>query len=79
MVFAANFSPFFAFLGMSEWVILGGIMILLFGGSKLPKLARSLGESFVEFKKGIKGEDDEAQLPPSKDDKGKLPGDGGNS
>ena len=32
---------------------------MLFGGTRLPQLARSLGQSVVEFKKGIKGDDDE--------------------
>ena len=74
MVFASAFQPFFAFLGGTEMMVLGGIIILLFGGSKLPKLARSLGESFVEFKKGVKGEDSD-KLPGS-EEKRQLPKDG---
>lgn len=49
----AFFSP-----GPMELAIIGGIALLLFG-SKLPKVARSLGSSIVEFKKGIKGVTDE--------------------
>lgn len=34
-------------------LIVLGVLILLFGGSQLPKLARSLGSASHEFKKGI--------------------------
>jgi sec-independent protein translocase protein TatA len=37
-------------LGPTELLILFAIIMLLFGASKLPKLARSLGESSREFK-----------------------------
>ena len=42
----------------SEWLIIGVIVLLLFGGSQLPKLARSLGEAQKEFKKGNEHDDD---------------------
>ena len=44
----------FGFAGGIEWVVIGGIAVLLFGGKKLPGLARSLGQSVTEFKQGIK-------------------------
>jgi sec-independent protein translocase protein TatA len=34
-------------------VIVVGVVVLLFGGSKLPKLARGLGSASHEFKKGL--------------------------
>ena len=37
-----------------EWFIVLGVIVLLFGAKKLPELARSLGRSTSEFKKGIK-------------------------
>ena len=49
---------FFA-IGTWEWAIIAGIAVLLFGSTKLPKLARSLGQSVTEFKKGIKTDEDE--------------------
>ena len=45
MVFAEIFGP--------ELLIVVGIFVLLFGGSQIPKLARSLGQASKEFRKGI--------------------------
>ena len=39
-------------LGAPELLIILLIVLLVFGGAKLPKLARSLGEAQREFKKG---------------------------
>lgn len=39
-------------LGAPELLIILVIVLLVFGGAKLPKLARSLGEAQREFKKG---------------------------
>lgn len=50
--------PFFA-IGPTELIPIALVLLLLFGARKLPGLARSLGESFVEFKRGIKGKPDE--------------------
>lgn len=41
-------------LGAPELLIVLLVILLLFGGAKLPKLARSLGQAQSEFKKGIK-------------------------
>ena len=53
-----------------EWWIVGGIIVLLFGGSQLPKLARSVGQASTEFKKGVKEgatEESKADGEPSSD------------
>ncbi len=36
-----------------EWLIILVVVLLLFGARKLPELARSLGASAKEFRKGI--------------------------
>jgi len=42
-----------------EWLIVLLIVLLIFGAAKLPALARSLGASAKEFRKGIdEGKDD---------------------
>jgi sec-independent protein translocase protein TatA len=37
-----------------EWIVVLVVIILLFGAKKLPELARSVGKSTSEFKKGMK-------------------------
>ncbi len=45
-------------IGPTEMVIVGIIALLLFG-KRLPEVAKSLGKSFVEFKKGVQGIEDD--------------------
>ncbi len=40
-------------IGAPELIILLLVVLLLFGSTKLPKLARSIGEASKEFKKGV--------------------------
>ena len=40
-------------LGPTELLIILGIVLLLFGATRLPKLAKSLGQASSEFKKGL--------------------------
>ena len=46
----------FGFMGLSvqELAIVAVIFVFLFGSTKLPKLAKSIGKSANEFKKGLK-------------------------
>lgn len=39
--------------GGNEWIIIVIVALVLFGGSQIPKLARSLGQAQKEFKQGI--------------------------
>ena len=41
-------------LGAPELLIVLLVILVLFGGAKLPKLARSLGQAQNEFKQGLK-------------------------
>ena len=43
---------------VSELVIIGGIVLLLFGGKRLPGLGAAIGESIRNFRKGLEGSDD---------------------
>ena len=46
--------------GITEILILLGIALLLFGGSRIANIGKGLGEGIKNFKKGIKEGDDEA-------------------
>jgi sec-independent protein translocase protein TatA len=61
----------FAFLDSpTEIGIVVLVIVLLFGGSQLPKLARSIGQAQKEFKKGLaeggKDDEDTTDAPKSK-------------
>lgn len=43
--------------GMGELLLILLIILVLFGGSKIPQIARSLGEGIKEFKKAVKDDD----------------------
>jgi sec-independent protein translocase protein TatA len=45
-------------LGTSELLIFLVVAMLLFGSARLPSLMRNLGRSAVEFKKGMRDDDD---------------------
>jgi sec-independent protein translocase protein TatA len=44
--------------GMTEILIILAVVLLLFGGKKIPELMKGLGSGINEFKKAAKGEDD---------------------
>jgi sec-independent protein translocase protein TatA len=46
-------------LGGTELLVILAIILLLFGGAKLPSLAKGLGQSIREFKKASNGEEEE--------------------
>ena len=46
--------------GGAEWIVIAAIGLLLFG-KRLPEVGRSLGKGIVEFKKGLKGVEEEVE------------------
>lgn len=45
-------------IGTQELLIVLGILLLIFGGTRLPQLAKGLGASIREFKRGTAGLDE---------------------
>jgi sec-independent protein translocase protein TatA len=46
-------------LGTTELIVIAFIIVLLFGGKKLPQLGRSFGSAITNFKKGLNESDKE--------------------
>jgi sec-independent protein translocase protein TatA len=46
-----------------EWIIVLVVVLVIFGGSQLPKLARNLGKAQKEFKEGLAEGEREATKP----------------
>jgi len=62
-----SYVPLLAFaLGGQELLIIFAVLLLLFGATRLPKLARALGQSVTEFKGGI-ATGKESGSPPAED------------
>ena len=47
-------------LGTSEIIVIALVVLLLFGGKKIPELMRGLGKGVMSFKDGVNGIGDEA-------------------
>ncbi|MBI5807698.1 MAG: twin-arginine translocase TatA/TatE family subunit [Ignavibacteriales bacterium] len=45
-------------IGFGELLIIIFIIVLLFGGKKIPELAKGLGEGVRSFKRGLRGDDE---------------------
>jgi TatA/E family protein of Tat protein translocase len=56
-------------IGTQELVIFLIIVLVLFGGARIPSIARSLGKSITEFKKGVQGIEDESSTPDEQEPK----------
>jgi sec-independent protein translocase protein TatA len=49
-------------LGFPEIILILVIVILIFGTSRIPELGKGLGEGIRNFKKSVKGDDDNNQI-----------------
>ena len=58
-------------IGPTELIIIFIIILLIFGGKKLPELARGLGKGIKEFKKATKDVQDELNVDDIDDDNNK--------
>lgn len=61
---APHLVAFLGGIGTTELLIIGFIVLILFG-SRLPSVMRSLGQGVTEFKKGVQGIEDEKEERPS--------------
>jgi sec-independent protein translocase protein TatA len=55
-----NLMGLFNRVGPWEVVIIAVVLVFLFGAKKLPELARSIGKSARELRKGLNEDDDES-------------------
>jgi len=72
MNLASHSLAFLALPGGAEWIIIAIIGLLLFG-KRLPEVGKSLGRSIVEFKKGLKGIEEDIDRAVEQDQQEMLP------
>lgn len=53
--------------GGMEWILIALVVLLLFGGKKIPELAKGLGSGIKNFKKAVK-DDEENEVADKKND-----------
>jgi sec-independent protein translocase protein TatA len=53
----------FGGLSGTELMVVLGVAVLLFGGKKIPEVAKGIGEGIKNFKQAIKSEDEPAAEP----------------
>lgn len=53
--------------GGMEWILIALVVLLLFGGKKIPELAKGLGSGIKNFKKAVK-DDEETEVAENKND-----------
>jgi sec-independent protein translocase protein TatA len=56
-------------IGFPELLVILGVAVLLFGGKKIPEVAKGLGEGIRNFKSALKGDDDDNKPDNKPEDK----------
>ena len=56
-------------IGPWQIILIIAVILLLFGGKKIPELMKGIGKGAREFKKGLSGEDEEEQKKQDNADK----------
>ena len=51
-------------IGFPELLVILGVAVLLFGGKKIPEVAKGLGEGIRNFKSALKGDDHKDEIKP---------------
>ncbi len=64
-------TAFLGNLGWGEIAIIAFLILLLFGGKKIPELMKGVGKGIRAFKQGMSDVQDEINAPLDKDDKSK--------
>ena len=59
----------FGSCGAGEVIVIALIVLLLFGGKKIPELMKGIGKGVKSFKDGVKGIEDEINADVTKDEK----------
>ena len=59
----------FGSFGAGEVIVIALIVLLLFGGKKIPELMKGIGIGVKSFKDGVKGIEDEINADVTKDEK----------
>lgn len=59
----------FGSFGAGEVIVIALIVLLLFGGKKIPELMKGIGKGVKSFKDGVKGIEDEINTEITTDDK----------
>lgn len=55
-------------IGGTEWLVILGIALLIFGGKKIPELMHGVGKGIRTFKEGMSGNDEQKNdVQPKKD------------
>ena len=61
--------------GVGEIVLVLALVLLFFGGKRIPQIARGVGEGIRNFRSSVQeGKEDAEELPGGTDDEKRLPG-----